>query len=171
MRLALFSFSMLLGRYLLALWSKWNTNTNTSRYLIADLASSFITSRIGLRYSLLLGCCLSSAGCLIISFAPPYPVFVIGLSLLGGGSGTFDSNLTTVVSHHGSPLVMSIFFGMYGCGTVLSPILATLLLDDVKWNVSLRLEPVNIKTHYYYYLLSTSEENFLLQILTFLSCL
>lgn len=42
---------------------------------------------------------LYGGGALLISFAPPFPVVVVGLCLMGFGGGFYEACLTTVVSH------------------------------------------------------------------------
>jgi hypothetical protein len=42
---------------------------------------------------------LYGGGALLISFAPPFPVVIIGLTLMGFGGGFYEACLTSVVSH------------------------------------------------------------------------
>lgn len=42
---------------------------------------------------------LYASGSLIISFAPPFPVVMAGLVLMGLGGGFYEASLTSVISH------------------------------------------------------------------------
>ena len=42
---------------------------------------------------------LNGGGALLISFAPPFPLVVVGLCLMGFGAGFYEACLTSVISH------------------------------------------------------------------------
>lgn len=55
-----------------------------------------------------------ASGCLILTFAPPFPAFVIGLALFGFGCALYDSVLTTIVSHEEDTASMSYLYAAFG---------------------------------------------------------
>lgn len=73
--------------------------SNVAGYSVSCVSSSFITQQLGLRWALVVAGGFMTSGCLILAVAPPYPIFVSSLALLGFGSGLYDAALTTVVSY------------------------------------------------------------------------
>ena len=56
----------------------------------------------------------TGAGSLALSFAPPFPLFIISLSTLGFGCGLFDATLTTLISHDEDATSMSFLYAAFG---------------------------------------------------------
>ncbi|ELU37324.1 MFS_1 domain-containing protein [Rhizoctonia solani AG-1 IA] len=72
---------------------------------------------------------LHGSGALLISFAPPFPVVVIGLTLMGFGGGFYEACLTSVVSHDNR--FMNI---MYAFSGLVSPfVIGALTKSDTPW--------------------------------------
>ena len=78
-----------------------------------------------------------SIGCLVLSFAPPFGVFIAALIVLGFGSGMYDTVITTLMAHDDdSPALMSYMYAMFGLGATLSPLIIGTLVDhDIPWKV------------------------------------
>ncbi|KAI5477526.1 MFS efflux transporter [Pseudohyphozyma bogoriensis] len=60
---------------------------NIAGYFLSCAASSYLFHNLGLTWALIVAAACWSAGSLMLSFAPPFPVFIISLLPLGFGSG------------------------------------------------------------------------------------
>jgi hypothetical protein len=49
-----------------------------------------------------------ATGAMLIAFAPPFPVVMIGLMLMGIGGGFYDTCLTGVISHVGALMILCV---------------------------------------------------------------
>lgn len=83
---------------------------NVAGYFMSCISSSFIQHHYGLQASLVLAAANLAGGCLALSFAPPFPVFILALVLLGFGCGQYDASLTTVISHEEDGVLMSVMY-------------------------------------------------------------
>ncbi|CCO28592.1 Riboflavin transporter MCH5 [Rhizoctonia solani AG-1 IB] len=105
-------------------------------YLISCVLNSVLQSVIGIRGVLLMAGFWYATGAMLIAFAPPFPVVMIGLMLMGIGGGFYDTCLTGVISHFESTKLMNIFYSFFGFGSLVSPfIVGALAKAGIKWNV------------------------------------
>ncbi|KAL7413871.1 major facilitator superfamily domain-containing protein [Mrakia frigida] len=118
---------------------------NTAGYFAASISNSFLLHHYGLKNSLLLAAVCYSAGSLVLTFRPPFPVATIGLALLGLGSGLYDASLTTVVAHYENSTLMSAMYSFFGIGAMISPfVIGSLLFYIFPLVLSLLLAPMHI---------------------------
>lgn len=75
-------------------------------YCVSSISASFFTHHIGVNYTLLVAATALSLGCIALSVAPPFPVFIIALGFMGFGSGIYDAAITTVIAHFESQALM-----------------------------------------------------------------
>ncbi|CAE6363116.1 unnamed protein product [Rhizoctonia solani] len=105
-------------------------------YLISCVLNSMLQSAIGTRGVLLMAGFWYAIGSLLLAFAPPFPVVIIGLVLMGLGGGFYDTCLTGVVSQFESTNIMNIFYSFFGFGSLISPfIIGALTKAGIMWNV------------------------------------
>ncbi|CEL55801.1 Bypass of stop codon protein 6 OS=Saccharomyces cerevisiae (strain ATCC 204508 / S288c) GN=BSC6 PE=1 SV=1 [Rhizoctonia solani AG-1 IB] len=105
-------------------------------YLISCVLNSVLQSVIGIHGVLLMAGFWYATGAMLIAFAPPFPVVMIGLMLMGIGGGFYDTCLTGVISHFESTKLMNIFYSFFGFGSLVSPfIVGALAKAGIKWNV------------------------------------
>ncbi|GAA5969714.1 hypothetical protein JCM3765_001215 [Sporobolomyces pararoseus] len=110
--------------------------SNAAGYCLSSISASFFTHHIGVNHTLLVASAALSTGCLTLSFAPPFPVFVVALAFLGFGAGIYDAAITTVVSHFESQSMMSFMYAFFGIGAMISPIIVGTLVDRaIRWNL------------------------------------
>lgn len=110
--------------------------SNAAGYCVSSLSASFFTHHIGVNYTLLVAASALSAGCIALSFAPPFPVFIVALAFLGFGAGIYDAAITTVVSHFESQSMMSSMYAFFGIGAMISPIIVGSFVDrKIKWSL------------------------------------
>ncbi|CAE7060503.1 unnamed protein product [Rhizoctonia solani] len=103
-------------------------------YLLSCVLNSVLQSVIGTCNVLLMAGALYGGGALLISFAPPFPVVVVGLCLMGFGGGFYEACLTTVVSHFEDSRFMNITYAFSGLGALVSPfIIGALTKANVSW--------------------------------------
>ncbi|QRW18318.1 major facilitator superfamily transporter [Rhizoctonia solani] len=78
---------------------------------------------------------LYAGGSLLISFAPPFPLVITGLGLMGFGGGFYEACLTSIVSHFDNSKFMNILYAFFGLGALVSPfIIGALVKAGVPWN-------------------------------------
>lgn len=110
--------------------------SNAAGYCLSSISASFFTHHIGVNYTLLVAAAAMCTGCLTLSFAPLFPVFVVALAFLGFGAGIYDAAITTVVSHFESQAMMSSMYAFFGIGAMISPIIVGSLVDrGIRWNL------------------------------------
>ncbi|KAG8732410.1 hypothetical protein FRC11_013868 [Ceratobasidium sp. 423] len=103
-------------------------------YLVSCLLNTVLQSVIGTCNVLLMAGALYGGGALLISFAPPFPVLIVGLCLMGFGGGFYEACLTSVVSHFEDSRFMNIAFAFSGLGALVSPfIIGALAKAHVSW--------------------------------------
>ncbi|GAA5902344.1 uncharacterized protein JCM6883_001375 [Sporobolomyces salmoneus] len=108
--------------------------SNVAGYCISSLSASFFTHHIGINYTLLVAAAAMSSGCIALTFAPPFPVFIVALAFLGFGAGIYDVSVSVVVAHFESQAMMSCMYAFFGIGAMFSPIVIGSLLDgDIFW--------------------------------------
>ncbi|KAJ1308038.1 hypothetical protein OPQ81_002106 [Rhizoctonia solani] len=91
-------------------------------YLVSCVLNSVLQSVIGTCNVLLMAALLNGGGALLISFAPPFPLVIVGLCLMGFGAGFYEACLTSVISHFEDSRLMNIIYAFAGLGAH-SPIL------------------------------------------------
>ncbi|KAK4701434.1 hypothetical protein P7C70_g4796, partial [Phenoliferia sp. Uapishka_3] len=107
-------------------------------YFFSCLFCEMISKRLGVRYALVMsqaGGGGMMVGCLLLSFTPPFSVFVIGLLLQGFATGLCDSLLTTLVSQENDSASMSFLYAAFGVGAMGSPLIIGAFVDStINWN-------------------------------------
>ncbi|KAJ1308039.1 hypothetical protein OPQ81_002106 [Rhizoctonia solani] len=112
-------------------------------YLVSCVLNSVLQSVIGTCNVLLMAALLNGGGALLISFAPPFPLVIVGLCLMGFGAGFYEACLTSVISHFEDSRLMNIIYAFAGLGALISPfIIGALTNSNASWN------------HYYWFPLS-----------------
>ncbi|CEL55880.1 Bypass of stop codon protein 6 OS=Saccharomyces cerevisiae (strain ATCC 204508 / S288c) GN=BSC6 PE=1 SV=1 [Rhizoctonia solani AG-1 IB] len=105
-------------------------------YLVSCVLNSILQSVIGARNVLLMAGALYGGGALLISFAPPFPAVVVGLTLMGFGRGFYEACLTSVVSHFEDNRFMNIVYAFSGLGALVSPfVIGALTKSDTPWKL------------------------------------
>ncbi|KAG8690190.1 hypothetical protein FRC11_013253, partial [Ceratobasidium sp. 423] len=105
-------------------------------YLVSCMLNSVLQNAIGTRNVLLMAGILYGGGSLLISFAPPFPVVVAGLCLMGFGGGFYEACLTSVVSHFENSRFMNILYAFFGLGALVSPfIIGALAKAGITWRL------------------------------------
>ncbi|KAJ1307963.1 hypothetical protein OPQ81_002040 [Rhizoctonia solani] len=105
-------------------------------YLISCMLNSVLQNAIGTRLVLVIAGLLYAAGSLLISLAPPFPLVIAGLGLMGFGGGFYEACLTSVVSHFENSRFMNILYAFFGFGALVSPfIIGALVKAGVSWNI------------------------------------
>ncbi|CAE7090806.1 unnamed protein product [Rhizoctonia solani] len=105
-------------------------------YLISCMLNSVLQNAIGTRLVLVIAGLLYAGGSLLISFAPPFPLVITGLGLMGFGGGFYEASLTSVVSHFENSRFMNILYAFFGLGALVSPfIIGALVKAGVSWNM------------------------------------
>ncbi|GAB1525154.1 major facilitator superfamily transporter [Rhizoctonia solani] len=103
-------------------------------YLVSCVLNSVLQRVIGTCNVLLMAGALHGGGALLISFAPPFPVVIIGLTLMGFGGGFYEACLTSVVSHFEDSRIMNIVYAFGGLGALVSPfIIGGLAKTNTPW--------------------------------------
>ncbi|WP_322745604.1 MFS transporter, partial [Plectonema radiosum] len=98
-------------------------------YIFAALASSILSSRIGLARMLLLASISLTFALLIYAFSPYWWLMVAAGSLLGLGIGLIDAGINSYIANQQSQAdLMGLLHGFYGIGALLGPAIATTLL-------------------------------------------
>jgi len=115
-----------------------------SRYFISCISASFLSHHLGLRWSLVVAAVNMGTGCLILSRAPPYGLFIFCLALLGFGGGIYDACLTTVVSHEEDGVLMSFMYAAFGVRSTASIHVGRANLDDACQQVGAMISPLLI---------------------------
>ncbi|BGP43687.1 hypothetical protein JCM10449v2_007732 [Rhodotorula kratochvilovae] len=117
--------------------------SNTAGYFLSSISASFLLHHFGLQVSLLVAATSMCIGCVTLSVAPPFPVFVTMLLFLGFGSGMvltllvsqYDASITTIVSHEEDSVLMSWLYSCFGVGAAISPIMIGAFVDKgYDWN-------------------------------------
>ncbi|CUA69046.1 hypothetical protein RSOLAG22IIIB_08296 [Rhizoctonia solani] len=105
-------------------------------YLISCMLNSVLQNTIGTRLVLVIAGLLYAGGSLLISFAPPFPLVIVGLGLMGFGGGFYEACLTSVVSHFENSRFMNILYAFFGLGALVSPfIIGALVKAGISWNM------------------------------------
>ncbi|GAA6008771.1 hypothetical protein JCM10207_001718 [Rhodosporidiobolus poonsookiae] len=108
---------------------------NTAGYFLSSISASFIFHRFGLQISLATAAAGMSGGCIILSVAPAFVVFVLSLALLGFGSGMYDTAITTFIAHEEDGVLMSLLYSCFGIGATFSPLIIGAFIDrGYDWN-------------------------------------
>lgn len=98
-------------------------------YIFAALASSILSSRIGLARMLLLASMSLTFALIIYAFSPYWWLMVAAGSLLGLGIGFIDAGINSYIAKQQSQAdLMGLLHGFYGIGALLGPAIATTLL-------------------------------------------
>lgn len=106
-----------------------------SGYIVAAIASSLLSSRLGLARMLLLAAVLLTSALIIYAFSPLWSVMVAAGILLGLGIGLIDAGINTyIASDQRHADLTGILHAFYGIGALLGPAIATTLLAiDLEW--------------------------------------
>lgn len=106
-----------------------------SGYIVAAIASSLLSSRLGLARMLLMAAVLLTSALIIYAFSPLWSVMVAAGILLGLGIGLIDAGINTyIASDRTHADLTGILHAFYGIGALLGPAIATALLAiDLDW--------------------------------------
>lgn len=105
-------------------------------YLVSCMLNSVLQNMIGTRNVLLMAGILYGGGSLLISFAPPFPIVMVGLCLMGFGGGFYEACLTSVISHFENNRFMNILYAFFGLGALVSPfIIGALAKAGLAWRL------------------------------------
>ncbi|GAA6008799.1 hypothetical protein JCM10207_001728 [Rhodosporidiobolus poonsookiae] len=108
---------------------------NTAGYFLSSISASFFLHHFGIQVSLATAAAGMSGGCIVLSVAPPFIVFVLSLALLGFGSGMYDACITTVIAHEEDGVLMSLLYSCFGIGATFSPLIIGGFVDrGYDWN-------------------------------------
>ncbi|KAG8732409.1 hypothetical protein FRC11_013867 [Ceratobasidium sp. 423] len=105
-------------------------------YLVSCVLNSVLQSVIGTCNVLLMAGALNGGGALLISFAPPFPLVVVGLCLMGFGGGFYEACLTSVVSHFEDSRLMNFIYACAGLGALVAPfVIGALTKANAPWKL------------------------------------
>ncbi|EUC56936.1 MFS transporter [Rhizoctonia solani AG-3 Rhs1AP] len=105
-------------------------------YLVSCMLNSVLQHAIGTRNVLLMAGILYGGGSLLISFAPPFPLVMVGLCLMGFGGGFYEACLTSVISHFENSRFMNILYAFFGLGALVSPfVIGALAKAGTAWRL------------------------------------
>lgn len=98
-------------------------------YIVAALASSLLSSRMGLARMLLLASAILTSALLIYALIPNWPVMVASGTLLGLGIGLIDAGINAYIANdQRNANLMGMLHAFYGIGALLGPAVATTLI-------------------------------------------
>ncbi|MGB3758775.1 MAG: MFS transporter [Rivularia sp. (in: cyanobacteria)] len=97
-------------------------------YIFAALASSILSSRIGLARMLLIASITLTLALIIYACSPYWWLMVAAGSLLGLGIGLIDAGINSYIANKDQADLMGSLHGFYGIGALLGPAIATTLL-------------------------------------------
>lgn len=97
-------------------------------YIVAALASSLLSSRMGLARMLLLASIALTSALVIYALTAHWPVMVASGTLLGLGIGLIDAGINTYIANQHNANLMGLLHAFYGIGALLGPTIATTLL-------------------------------------------
>lgn len=102
-------------------------------YLVTAMVNNITHDYLGIRGVAVLGSTSMAVAYLIISFNPPFYLFLICYFMSGVGFGTLDASLNTWMGNlTDSNQLLGILHGCYGIGSLISPALITYLLSMPK---------------------------------------
>ncbi|KAJ3515209.1 hypothetical protein NLJ89_g1911 [Agrocybe chaxingu] len=105
-------------------------------YLTACMLNSVLQNAIGTRWVLMTAGVLYTFGCLLIAFAPPFPLVMVGLTSMGFGNGFYEACLTSVVAHFENSIFMNIVYSFFGVGALSAPfIIGGFAKAAIPWNL------------------------------------
>lgn len=106
-------------------------------YIVAALASSLLSSRMGLARMLLLASTTLTSALVIYALTPHWPVMVASGTLLGLGIGLIDAGINTYIANHQQNAnLIGFLHGFYGIGALLGPAVATTLMAlSLNWRL------------------------------------
>ncbi|CAE6538525.1 unnamed protein product [Rhizoctonia solani] len=105
-------------------------------YLVSCVLNSVLQSVIGTYNVLLMAGALNGGGALLISFAPPFPLVIVGLCLMGFGGGFYEACLTSVVSHFEDSRLMNFIYACAGLGALVAPfVIGALTKANAPWKL------------------------------------
>ncbi|KAH7341290.1 major facilitator superfamily domain-containing protein [Rhizoctonia solani] len=105
-------------------------------YLVSSLLNSVLQSVIGTCNVLMMAGVFYAGGALLISFAPPFPLVIVGLCIMGLGGGFYEACLTSVASHFEDSRFMNIVYAFSGLGALVSPfIIGALTKSHTSWKL------------------------------------
>ncbi|KDN40756.1 hypothetical protein RSAG8_07931, partial [Rhizoctonia solani AG-8 WAC10335] len=105
-------------------------------YLVSCMLNSVLQNAIGTRNVLLMAGIFYGGGSLLISFAPPFPLVMVGLCLMGFGGGFYEACLTSVISHFENSRFMNILYAFFGLGALVSPfVIGALAKAGTAWRL------------------------------------
>ncbi|CAA7261252.1 unnamed protein product [Cyclocybe aegerita] len=105
-------------------------------YLTACMLNSVLQNAIGTRWVLLTAGVLYAGGSLLIAFAPPFPLVMVALTVMGFGNGFYEACLTSVVAHFENSRFMNIVYSFFGVGALSAPfIIGAFAKAAIPWNL------------------------------------
>ncbi|KAJ3510942.1 hypothetical protein NLJ89_g4387 [Agrocybe chaxingu] len=110
--------------------------TGFGGYLAACMLNSVLQNAIGTRWVLLTAGLLHAGGSLLIAFAPPFPLVMVGLTIMGLGNGFYEACLTSVIAHFENSRFMNIIYSFFGVGALSAPfIIGGFAKAAIPWNL------------------------------------
>ncbi|KAM0753735.1 MFS general substrate transporter [Meredithblackwellia eburnea MCA 4105] len=102
---------------------------NVAGYFLSSVSSAALSHHLGLQKGLLVAALFMGGGCIMLSFGPPFAVFILAIAALGFGGGLYDAMLTTVISHSEDGVLMSLMYACFGVGAMFSPLIIGSFID------------------------------------------
>ena len=98
---------------------------STVTYFLSAAATGPLTSRIGIRWLLVLSCVAAGVGCLLFASAHALLVALAGSALVGLGSGAFDAGVNAYVSLNYGVRLMGWLHAAWSVGAGAGPLLVS----------------------------------------------
>ncbi|KAJ3513496.1 hypothetical protein NLJ89_g2914 [Agrocybe chaxingu] len=104
--------------------------------LVSSILNPVLQNLLGTRWLLLTAGVLYAGGSLLIAFAPPFSLVMVGLALMGFGGGFYAACLTSVIAHFDNSSFMNILYAFFGVGALSAPfIIGGFASASVSWNL------------------------------------
>ncbi|KIJ36995.1 hypothetical protein M422DRAFT_232201 [Sphaerobolus stellatus SS14] len=107
-----------------------------------------IGQRVGFGKMILAGAILQMIGYCILAPAPPFPVLLLGQTIVGLGEALQNIQSNTFVAAFGSSTKLGLFHGIYGIGALIAPLIATQFAQMPRWSfhwlVGVALAAINV---------------------------
>ncbi len=109
---------------------------STAGFLVSSAAIGRLLARTGLRVGLVGGLLLCGLGMALVGLGS-WPAAIVGMVLYGIGRGVVDGGVNVYSTFRMSGGVMQFLHGTWGVGTLIGPLLVTLLLlEHLSWRYS-----------------------------------
>ncbi|CAO1616406.1 unnamed protein product [Parajaminaea phylloscopi] len=96
----------------------------------------YLTDRLGLGKTLIIGSAIQTCACIILSAAPPFAVLDLAFVLIGLGIGIVNASTTAWTANQSKPhLKLGFVLASYGLGALCAPLVVGLMSKaGIKWN-------------------------------------